>query len=413
MYDISLLRSNRSFRVFWGVEAVETMASGLNSVALPWFILTFTGSPLQLGLAFALRSAPDVVVSPLIGGLIDRHSRTRLMALAHASTAGLTLVLPALYLTDQLQVLHVYLVMLCLSVTRSLSHNASRATLPDLVEQPRLDEANGLLMGTRSGGRLAFLLVGGGLTVLLGPATTLAGAALGSALAASLLLVSSVDTGRIPSDGGLRTYLADFRAGVGTIRGTTVLVQLLAFGIAYNLFVVPYGSVLLPALARTAFAGAGALTVLLACWQGGSLVGNALAGRTTASPRTKLVAGVGVVGACTALMGAVVVFDVASALPFGAGWRTELVLVAAPLFVAGVGQPLFNVPSSSLLQSKAPEGNRGTVVTVQNSVLQASFPIPLLVTGELLRTVSPSVLFGAAGVGLLALAVLIGLLFET
>lgn len=80
MVDRSLLGSSRRLRALWGVEAADTVATGLADIALPWFVLTVTGSPLGLGVAFALRSAPDVVASPLVGGLIDRRPRSRLLA---------------------------------------------------------------------------------------------------------------------------------------------------------------------------------------------------------------------------------------------------------------------------------------------------------------------------------------------
>lgn len=411
MYDVSLLRSNRPFRLFWGVEAVETLATGLKDVALPWFVLAVTGSPLQLAVAFALRSAPDVLVAPLIGGLLDRHSRTRLLAVGHAGTALLTAALPVLFLAGRLRVGHVYLVMLGLSVTGSLSHNASRAALPELVEDPRLDEANALLQGTRSAGRLSFLLAGGASTVALGPARTLLAAVAGSALAAvlpTLLPLGGTPTG---AAAGLRAYLADFREGVRTVRSTTVLLHLLAFGVAYNLFVVPFASVVLPAAARVALGGAGALTVLLACWRGGSLLGNAVAGRLSVGPRSKMVVGVLVVGAGTLAAGTALRLGVPAVGGADSSWLA-VVAVAAPLFAAGVGQPLFNVPGSSLLQARAPDRRRGTVVTLQNSLLQASFPVPLVAAGALLAVHPPGTVLIGAGVGLLALAAVIAARFE-
>jgi DHA3 family macrolide efflux protein-like MFS transporter len=409
MYDVSLLRSNRPFRVFWVAEVAETVASGLNSIALPWFILTVTGDPLQLGLSFALRSAPDVVLSPLIGGIIDRHSRTRLMAAGHVGTAALTAVLPVFFLAGRLSVVHIYGVMLGLSVTRSLTHNASRAALPALVDDADLDAANSLLMGTRTGGRLVFLLIGGGLTVVFGAAAVLLGAVGGSLLAAFVFLASAVETGRVEGDASLRGYVANFRAGLGTVRSTTVLLQLLVFGVCYNFLVVPYNSVVLPAAARTAFDSAGALTVLLACWRGGAFLGNAVAGRWEATPRTKMVAGTATVGTGTLLAAGALLVAPVSAEP--SGEVMSLTAVAVPLLAAGIGQPLFNVPGSSVLQSVAPREVRGTVVTVQNSLLQASFPVPLVLAGILLDPLSPGLLLGGAGVGLLALTVAVGAFF--
>jgi len=250
-------------------------------------------------------------------------------------------------------------------------------------------------MGTRTGGRLVFLLAGGALTVAVGPAVVLAGAAGGSMLAAAAGRLSSLGSGG--GDGGDGS-LRRFRAGLGAISSRPTLLWLLALGVLYNAAVAPFGSVVFPATA-SALGGAGALTALLACWRGGAAAGNALAGRWSTPTGTKMASGAAVVGA-----GTLAAAGLLAAAPPALGPTARLALVAGALLVAGLGQPLFNVPGSSLLQSAAPEGSRGTVVTAHNSLLQASFPVPLLAAGALLERLAPGLLLGAAGAGLLALA---------
>lgn len=68
----TLLADNVGFRRLWLGEVAVDLAAGLRRVAVPWLVLVLTGSPLEVGVSFALMTAPDVVVSPLVGYVVDR-----------------------------------------------------------------------------------------------------------------------------------------------------------------------------------------------------------------------------------------------------------------------------------------------------------------------------------------------------
>ena len=44
-------------------------------ITVPWIVLELTGSAAKAGLLAALSSLPGIVVSPVVGGLIDRFGR--------------------------------------------------------------------------------------------------------------------------------------------------------------------------------------------------------------------------------------------------------------------------------------------------------------------------------------------------
>ncbi|MFB6254330.1 MAG: MFS transporter [Halobacteriaceae archaeon] len=399
MYNISLVRSNHSFRIFWISEAIESVSMGLVSIALPWFILTFAGNPLQLGIAFALRSAPDIVVAPIIGGLTDRYSRIRLTAVGQIATGILIAVLPVLFLIGRLAVFHIYVVMICYSIARNLSHNASRAVLPNIVGEGNLDQANSLLMGVRSGGKIVFVFVGGTIIAISGPIVVLLGATVASILAGSLIAFLSFTISLEGFDRSSQSYVDTFLSGVKILASTPILLHLLFLGVIYNFFVVPYSSIIIPSAAQSIFGNALSLTIMLGSWFVGDFFGNGIVGRWTINQRFKMTIGVAIVGFGTLLTGGILLMKPMITPQF---WI--FIITGSGLFIAGFGQPFFNVPSSSLLQTNSPTANRGTVVTVQNSILQASFPLPLLLSGFLLQLLEPDLIFIGAGIGLITLA---------
>ena len=51
------------------------ISNGVVMITVPWIVLESTGSAAKAGLLAALSSLPGIVVSPVVGGLIDRFGR--------------------------------------------------------------------------------------------------------------------------------------------------------------------------------------------------------------------------------------------------------------------------------------------------------------------------------------------------
>lgn len=390
-------------RAVWTTELGDAVDRAVRGVAVPWLVLELTGDPVTLGVTFALYAAPDVLLAPVVGHAIDVLPPRGTLAVGEVLQGLLVATVGVAAATEALTVTALYAAMVALSVVVGLTHNARRTLLPTLADEDALDDANAALDAVRAALGLAALLAGGWLvaTVGVGSALVLAGAA--PALA-SLALVGVTVPPReraAAGTGGLRGHLAGVRAsaraGVAAVREHRVIRDLLVFGLAVNLLVTPLRSVLVPTLGRRGLAAGGALalTVLLAGYQVGSLVGTAVVPRLDRSRKALIVAGTAVVALGTAGTGVLA----------RAGGVGGLAGATLALFVTGVGMPLFNVPSSSALQTAAPEGRRGTVVTAVNATLGAVFPLPLVGAGWLLATVEATTLLVGAGAGLLVVAV--------
>ncbi|HKL27935.1 MAG TPA: MFS transporter, partial [Natrialbaceae archaeon] len=187
----SLLRDRGDFRTLWLGETVLRVGTGLRNVAVPWLVLVLTGSPLSLGLSFTLLMTPDVLFSPVVGDAIDRHSRRRLMILAAGVEGGVLLALPIAEAVGTLSISLVYAVLVVLSLTGALYHNAREALLPTIVPDGRLDQANAAFYVGSTAVGIVFLGVGGVLTDQFGAVRTLLGAAAAAWVATPLLAVVS------------------------------------------------------------------------------------------------------------------------------------------------------------------------------------------------------------------------------
>lgn len=404
--ELSLLRENREFRRLWLVGLCFRLATGVRRIAIPWFVLDRTGSPLQLGIALALGSV-DALAAPVLGPLVDRLPRRTVVAGGLAGYGLTLLALPGLATVASLPLPVVYVALVALGVAHFAYHNARHAWVPELVAD--LDAANALIHGTGAALSAVFLLAGGILTTALSALTALGVA--GVAALVALLPLVGIDSGASHTpetrdgdgtDGSslreiTQSFLADAREGASYVRGTLAVIVALSVGI--NLVMPAYG-LLFAALGEDVFGIALAYTAMLVAFDLGKLGGNSLVTRLDWSRVIAVRRGVLLSGGTTVALGGVGALAV-TRLPT----RAALAVVTVAAAVVGLTQPLFNVPSDSIVQALVPDERRGTVVTFTNALYQLPFPLAYLGGGWLAERFSPFAGFAVAGSLLLVLGV--------
>ncbi len=81
-----------AFRYAWSSISFNSFSNQVNSVALAWLALEFTGSPLGVGAVIATRNVPRLVLAIPCGAISDRVDRRLLLALANYGGAVSSLV---------------------------------------------------------------------------------------------------------------------------------------------------------------------------------------------------------------------------------------------------------------------------------------------------------------------------------
>src|SRR5947207_415812 len=77
---LSLLRTNRNFRLLWAAQIVSQLGDWFYTLAVYNLLLDLTGSKAQaVGLAVVLQVLPSTLAAPTAGVLNDRISRKRIM----------------------------------------------------------------------------------------------------------------------------------------------------------------------------------------------------------------------------------------------------------------------------------------------------------------------------------------------
>ena len=72
------------FAAIWGGQAFSLFGSMLVQFALVWWLTDRTGSAVVLSVGTLVALLPTVLIGPLAGAFIDRHSRRWIMVIADA-----------------------------------------------------------------------------------------------------------------------------------------------------------------------------------------------------------------------------------------------------------------------------------------------------------------------------------------
>ena len=161
-------------RILLGM-ALSRIGGSMLGVALVLFTLQKFGSPTLAGVVTFASVAPGLVVSPIVGALLDRHGRTRLIILDQLVGAASLALIAGLALAGSLTPLALVLITALAGLTAPLTSVGLRTLFPILVprrlwERVNALDSNGYVVATLIGPPLAGLLVqvaGGPETLLL------------------------------------------------------------------------------------------------------------------------------------------------------------------------------------------------------------------------------------------------------
>jgi MFS family permease len=162
-------------------------ASQMLTVGLVLFALQRYHSPSVAGVSIFLLIFPGLLLSPVAGALLDRHGRKRLMTLDFVVAAVCMSVIVALAATNHLPVWGLYVLLVCCSVTSTLSIAGARSFFPLLVPRDLWDRGNAADSVCYGIAAIAGPGLAGLLIAVFGSESALLGAAIGFIVGAAVL----------------------------------------------------------------------------------------------------------------------------------------------------------------------------------------------------------------------------------
>lgn len=411
----------RSFCVLWASQSLSVLGSSITWFAMILWLtrIAYPGEAERTGLAWALTALslasilPGILLSPLLGVVVDRSSRRRLMLLANVLSAATTTLMVLLILTERLSVPWLIFITVARSIFSTVLYVAFDASYIMLVPERRLPRANGMMQTMQSIATIGAPALAASLVALpevfgvAGRSGAWAGIAVAVAVdavtfwvAALVLLFLTIPSppdiagraGRLSA----RAVVTDLVAGVTFIRRHAMLVWLLTAFALGNVFAAPVAS-LLPLVVRSNLSaeiasndvsfGAALAAVYITAGVAGVAGGTLIS--VWGGLRSRRIYGV---------IGPLVV---AAAAQVVLGLSRGVVLLAIAVFLIDAMLPIANAHTQSIWQSITPRELQGRVFAVRRTIVRVMVPLGTALGGWLASVLTAGqalTLLGAVGV---------------
>lgn len=270
-------------------EVFSLGGTRLSMIAVPWLVLTLTGSATMTGLVAFAEMLPYVLVKTLAGPIIDRVGAKPVAVAADALSVLTIASVPLLHLLGALQVWLLLPVVALMGALRGPADGAKITFVPTVARLAAvpLERVTGLhgaveRLATTIGTALA-----GGLVALIGPALALAVNALCFALAALVILFVLESDGSTPTPDApaakpttpamVRQYATDLKQGWDFLRTDAVLMGITIMVAITNMLDQAFTVVLLPVWAKAGGHGVEMVGLFAAVFSAASVLGALIA----------------------------------------------------------------------------------------------------------------------------------------
>jgi MFS family permease len=359
-------RLGRDFWVYFSGQAVSQLGGSFTTFALPLLVFKLTHSATSLALTTAAEIVPYLLFGLLLGAVVDRFDRKRLMLGSDIAQALVITVIPVLAIAGLLRVADIYAVAFVQSTLGIIFNCGEFAAIPALVGEQELVTANARVMAANNAGQVLGPGLAGALVAFM-PVADLLFADAASFLASSACLAlircsfNAATPATPPTGPAIRALIADVREGLAYVWSNPVLRSISIMMALINLVATTADSQLVLFARRALHATNSETGFLYAAGAAGIVAVSLVAGpiRKRAS------------FAVTALGALVLAGLTMTAMALADSYPAALALWAAS---SGFGL-LFNINTSALRQAIVPPRLYGRVVSVAQVLAWSAIPL--------------------------------------
>ncbi|WP_051549425.1 MFS transporter [Nocardioides sp. URHA0032] len=258
-------------------EAVSLTGTRVSMIALPFLVLTTTGSATQTGLVALFETLPMVVLKVLGGPMIDRAGARRVSIACDLGSLVVVGSIPALHLLDLLSFPLLLALVAVAGALRGPGDSAKHALVPAIAEHANvpMERVTGLAGTVERTSSMLGAALAGGLVAVVGATNALVVDAATFGISAVVLILTTRSLPAPPPvvEDDEASYRRQLREGWDFLRGDRVLLGIAVMVALTNLLDAAYVSVLVPVWAVDSGRGAGAIGLVFAVFGGCSALG--------------------------------------------------------------------------------------------------------------------------------------------
>jgi MFS family permease len=372
----SLFR-HRDFMKLWSAETISQFGTQVTLLALPIIAATTLNvTPFEFGLLATIEFLPFILLSLPAGVWVDRLRRRPILIAGDLIRAAALASIPIAFALDALTIWQLYVVGFVNGCATVFFDVAYQSYLPSLVDRDQIIDGNSKLETTRSAAQITGPGVAG---VLIGAVTAPFAILLDSlSFVASALFMFAIrrheaaPEPRLNDAGERPTMRSEISEGLRYVGGNPLLRSIAATTGSSNLFSNVVYSILILYLVRELSFTPELLGFAFSLGSFGFLLGALVANRVG----TRLGVGPTIVG--SALMFGPSALLIAIAPP-----NLALPLVAASVFIGGLGGAIYNINQVSLRQAITPERMQGRMNATMRFIVWGTIPVGSILGGTL------------------------------
>jgi len=155
------------FTFVWAGQILSVLTSSATSFALTLWAYETYGSATALGVIATAFLIPFMVLTPIAGVLVDRHSRKLMMMVSDVVAAVATVGILAIHITGDLQIWHLYLASAIMGLGHTFQWPAYSAAITTMLPKEHYSRANGMMSLVESGPAVFAPILAGALYPIL------------------------------------------------------------------------------------------------------------------------------------------------------------------------------------------------------------------------------------------------------
>jgi MFS family permease len=284
MTDSEQQRSSRGLIGVLSAQAASFSASRLLSIAVPWFVLTTTGSVAKTGLVAFCQITPFVLAQTLTGPLIDRVGPRRVSITGDVVSMVAAAAVPVLYAADALPLWALMALIAVVGAGEGPAVAAKSVFIPSVTRaaQAPIERGTGLTAAVERTATMLGPAAAGIVVARFGGAQAFWLAAVLIGLAALTTIATLADPAPDPADPTApraEGYVAQLREGAAFLRREGLLRAIVGMLVATNLLDQAFIGVLLPVWAHDGGHGADTVGFVVSIFGATSIVSALVAAR--------------------------------------------------------------------------------------------------------------------------------------
>lgn len=389
-----------TFFTIWSGQAVSLITSAVLQMALIFYLTEKTGSAMVLSIASLVGFLPYAVFGPMIGVLVDRYDRKKIMIGADLIIATAGAVLSVIALHMELSVWMVMVVLFIRSLGTAFHSPALSAATPLIVPEEQLTKCAGYSQSLQS------------ISYILSPAVAAflysvweLNAIIGVDILGAIIACITVAFVRIPKlnkeqKSAKFNFMKEMKEGFLALKGNKGLFALLLIGTIYMFVYMPINA-LYPLISMEYFGGTPLhISITEIAYASGMLAGGLILGLLGRLKKRVLL-----ITASIFMMG--ISLTISGLLP-----KNGFIIFIICCAMMGLSVPFYSGVQTALFQEKIKPEYLGRVFSLTGSVVSLAMPIGLILSGFFADRIGVNIWFLISGILVIIIAAICPLIAE-